>query len=132
MHVDRHLIGMQNRLLGPPAKFLADRGIRADWITLFGFMVGLCAVPLLALSAFIPALICILFNRLLDGLDGAVARQLGPTDRGAFLDIAYDFFFYGGCRSDLCSRIPTQTRSRLRCCSCPSSAREAAFSPSRP
>lgn len=93
--IDRHLIGMQNRLLGAPAKFLADRGIRADWITLFGFMVGLCAVPLLALSAFIPALLCILFNRLLDGLDGAVARQLGPTDRGAFLDIAFDFFFYG-------------------------------------
>ena len=36
----------------------------------------------------------ILANRLLDGLDGAVARLQGPTERGAFLDIALDFVFY--------------------------------------
>ena len=29
-----------------------------------------------------------------DGLDGEVARRTGPTDRGAFLDIALDFVFY--------------------------------------
>ena len=29
-----------------------------------------------------------------DGLDGAVARLKGATDRGAFLDIALDFVFY--------------------------------------
>jgi phosphatidylglycerophosphate synthase len=33
-------------------------------------------------------------NRLADGLDGSVARLSGPTDRGAFLDIALDFVFY--------------------------------------
>ena len=31
-----------------------------------------------------------------DGLDGAVARRLGPTDRGGFLDIVCDFLFYSG------------------------------------
>jgi phosphatidylglycerophosphate synthase len=31
---------------------------------------------------------------LADGLDGVIARQVGATDRGAFLDIALDFFFY--------------------------------------
>jgi phosphatidylglycerophosphate synthase len=92
---DRHLIGLQKRVLDPVARVLADKGVGADWITLTGFAVGLAAVPLLAASAFIPALICILLNRILDGLDGAVARRLGPTDRGAFLDIALDFFFYG-------------------------------------
>ena len=30
----------------------------------------------------------------MDGLDGVVARAAGPTDRGAFLDIALDFVFY--------------------------------------
>ena len=36
----------------------------------------------------------ILASRLADGLDGAVARQTRPTDRGAFLDITLDFLFY--------------------------------------
>ena len=34
-------------------------------------------------------------NRLCDGLDGALPQRAGATDRGAFLDIALDFFFYG-------------------------------------
>ena len=36
----------------------------------------------------------ILLNRLLDGLDGAVARATHPTDFGGFLDIVADFVFY--------------------------------------
>src|SRR5262249_14517713 len=35
-------------------------------------------------------------NRLMDGLDGAVARRSGPTDLGGFLDIVLDFIFYAG------------------------------------
>ncbi len=35
-------------------------------------------------------------NRVADGLDGALARRLGPTDLGGYLDIALDFFFYAG------------------------------------
>ena len=92
---DRRLIEMQNRMLAPPARWLARRNVSADAITVAGFAIGLCALPLLAWSAFLPALAAILVNRLCDGLDGAVARLRGPTDRGAFLDIALDFFFYG-------------------------------------
>ncbi|SQC94183.1 Inner membrane protein YnjF [Cedecea neteri] len=40
------------------------------------------------------ALLAIVFNRLLDGLDGALARRRGLTDAGGFLDIALDFLFY--------------------------------------
>ena len=36
----------------------------------------------------------ILASRLLDALDGAVARLTKPTDAGGFLDIALDFVFY--------------------------------------
>ncbi len=39
-------------------------------------------------------LLGVLLSRLLDGLDGAVARLTTPTDRGAFLDITLDFLFY--------------------------------------
>ena len=92
---DRRLIAIQSRLLAPMARRLAARNISADAITVAGFLVGLAALPLFAASAFLPALAVILLNRLLDGLDGAVARLRGPTDRGAFLDIALDFFFYG-------------------------------------
>ena len=38
--------------------------------------------------------VLILVSRLFDGLDGAVARQTTPTDRGGFLDISLDFLFY--------------------------------------
>jgi phosphatidylglycerophosphate synthase len=38
----------------------------------------------------------IIANRLCDGLDGAVARRGGPTDRGGYLDIVLDFIFYAG------------------------------------
>jgi phosphatidylglycerophosphate synthase len=40
------------------------------------------------------AFLFLVLNRLCDGLDGAVARLLGPTDIGAFYDITLDFIFY--------------------------------------
>ncbi len=42
------------------------------------------ALPFLALGWYSAALVAILFNRLLDGLDGALARRRGLTDAGAF------------------------------------------------
>jgi phosphatidylglycerophosphate synthase len=48
----------------------------------------------LAFEAYALALALLALNRLADGIDGAVARATGPTDRGAFLDIALDFAFY--------------------------------------
>ena len=92
--IDAALLPVQRRLLTPPAAFLAARGVRADQITIAGFVLGALAVPALAMGAFSLALVLILGNRLADGLDGAVARIHGPTDRGAFLDIALDFLFY--------------------------------------
>ena len=51
-------------------------------------------MPALAFEAYFLALLLLLINRFADGLDGAVARQTNPTDRGAFLDISCDFLFY--------------------------------------
>lgn len=92
--LDRHIVDVQSRFLRRPAGWLVARGVGADALSLAGFLAGLAAALLIVLEAFGPALVLILANRLLDGLDGAVARQAGPTDRGAFLDIAFDFFFY--------------------------------------
>ncbi|MDN5926012.1 MAG: CDP-alcohol phosphatidyltransferase family protein [Hyphomicrobiales bacterium] len=91
---DRRLLPVQKRLLAPPASWLAAKDVPADAVSLLGFAIGLAVVPLLAGGHHIPALIVILANRILDGLDGALARIKGPTDRGAFLDISLDFVFY--------------------------------------
>ena len=48
----------------------------------------------LSLGAPLAGLALLLASRLMDGLDGAVARLTQPTDRGAFLDITLDFLFY--------------------------------------
>lgn len=92
--IDRHLLPLVARLLGPLARRIAARGIAADQLTLAGFAVGITA-PLWIWAGWMGlALVAIAINRLADGLDGMVARIRGPTDRGAFLDIALDFVFY--------------------------------------
>ena len=77
---------------------LAKSGLKAQQVTLAGFIFGLGAFLALALESYAPALLFIALSRLMDGLDGPVARasEEGPTDRGAFLDIVSDFIFYGG------------------------------------
>lgn len=93
--IDAALLPLQRRLLTPPARWLAGRGVLADHVTLLGFALGALAVPALAMGAYLLALVMLGLNRLADGLDGAIAREgKQATDRGAFLDIALDFVFY--------------------------------------
>ncbi len=75
-------------------RFLRRTGVSANMVTLVGAGIGLLAVPALAFQAYAWALTAIAVNRILDGLDGAVARAAGPTDLGGFLDIVADFLFY--------------------------------------
>ena len=69
-------------------------GVGADAVTWAGFALGLAAAGCIATGAYGLGLMLILASRLMDGLDGAVARLTQPTDRGAFLDITLDFMFY--------------------------------------
>ena len=73
---------------------LAARGANANSMSLVGLAVGLAAVPLLAGGRYGPALAAILLNRVIDGLDGAVARCRGITPFGGYLDIVCDMAFY--------------------------------------
>jgi len=86
------------RLIDPPLNragaWLAHRGLSANQATLGGVAIGLLVVPLLAGDYYNAALIIVLLNRLLDGLDGAIARQGAPTPFGGYLDIVCDFVFY--------------------------------------
>ncbi|TGN37860.1 CDP-alcohol phosphatidyltransferase family protein [Paracoccus liaowanqingii] len=92
--IDARLQPVLRAAMHPPARWLARRGVRADTLSIAGFALGLLAVGALALGWWLAAAALIAANRLMDGLDGAVARIAGPTDRGAFLDIALDFVFY--------------------------------------
>lgn len=76
------------------ARTAAAAGWHADQITVAGFVVGLMAAGAVAVQAYGVALALFVLNRLLDGLDGAVARIRGATDRGGFLDITLDFLVY--------------------------------------
>ena len=93
--IDATLLPLVKRAIDRPARMLVARGVRADQITVVGFLIGLTGVLALWVGLFWTALFCLALNRLADGLDGAVARLTQPTDRGAFLDIALDFMFYG-------------------------------------
>lgn len=92
--IDARILPLQKAALQPVAVFLAHRGMPADVLSLIGFLAGLGAFTALCLGQWLAALLLIIANRLFDGLDGAVARIQGPTDRGAFLDIALDMVFY--------------------------------------
>lgn len=81
-------------VLNAIARGLDRPGISPDGLTLFGFAIGVLALPFLALGWYGAALAAIVLNRLLDGLDGALARRRGLSDAGGFLDISLDFLFY--------------------------------------
>lgn len=74
--------------------WLARRDMSANAFSLAGLAVGLTTVPLLAWERYDAALLVILLNRLIDGLDGAIARHKGPTRFGGYLDIMCDMGFY--------------------------------------
>ncbi len=86
------------KVISAPLNILAagahKAGVKADQITLTGFIVGLLAFPALIFAQYQLALLFILINRVFDGLDGALARIQGITDSGGFLDITLDFLFY--------------------------------------
>ena len=78
------------------ARPLARWGVTPTTVTVVGFVIGLASAAAAALAAWWLALGLWLASRLLDGLDGAVARARDlTTDRGGYLDIVADFAVYG-------------------------------------
>jgi phosphatidylglycerophosphate synthase len=88
------------KLIDPPidrlCRPLARQGVSANLATVVGFAVGLAAMAAIARQAYGLGLGLLLLNRLLDGMDGALARQHGISDLGGFLDIVGDFIIYAG------------------------------------
>ncbi|RUO67138.1 CDP-alcohol phosphatidyltransferase family protein [Idiomarina ramblicola] len=105
---DPKLLPITRKVVDIPARFLVRLGVSADQVTVAGFLIGLLAVPLLALEYYTAALVVILLNRLADGLDGAVARRTQLTDAGGFLDIVLDFIFYSAVAFGFLLAAPEQ------------------------
>ena len=76
------------------ATVLFRAGLTANQITVAGFSIGIFAAISIANGAYLTGAIALFTSRLLDALDGAVARMTRATDQGGFLDIALDFLFY--------------------------------------
>ena len=91
---DAQLRPLVDRVLDPVGALVARTGVTANQISFAGFALGLGAAVAVAFGAGTAAVLLIIANRLLDGLDGAVARSTGSTDLGAYLDITLDFLFY--------------------------------------
>jgi phosphatidylglycerophosphate synthase len=93
------LDGVARRIIDPVTRRLgvglAERGVSADALTLLGLATGLACAAFVWARLDAAALLLLAVNRTLDGLDGAVARVRGMTDRGGYLDIVCDFVFYG-------------------------------------
>jgi len=85
-------------LIDPPlnraGRALARLGISANILTFAGLALGLAGAVAIGFGEFALGLALIVANRVLDGLDGAVARASEPTDLGGYFDIVADFAFY--------------------------------------
>jgi phosphatidylglycerophosphate synthase len=92
------LDGVMRGLIDPPlnraARLIVRTGVGANALTAAAVPLAIAAAVAIAAQRFVLALVLIALNRLLDGLDGAVARLRGPTDFGGYLDIVCDFIFY--------------------------------------
>lgn len=90
---DDLLRAVKDRLLAPFARTLG--GCPPVLITLAALAAGVGAAALAAQRSYPWALAAWLANRVLDGLDGAVARTHGrSSDFGGYLDILCDFVVY--------------------------------------
>lgn len=91
---DSTLRPLKDKLAAPLAEAIGTR-LAPDTISLLAFVSGLGCTAALILGYRWLALMFWLLNRLLDGLDGLLARHNGhSSDAGAYLDIMLDFVVY--------------------------------------
>jgi phosphatidylglycerophosphate synthase len=110
--LDTRMRAMLGPALDAAGRRLAAAGVPPAALTAAGWAAGAGACAATALRAWPAALGLWLANRLLDGLDGPVARAGAPSDAGGFLDIVADFSVYAGIILGLAVAVPG---ARLAC-----------------
>ena len=91
---DARLRPLINPALDRIGAALARRGVSANQVSAAGAACGALAGLAIGLGHPLAGLALVLASRLLDGLDGAIARARGATDFGGYLDIVCDYVFY--------------------------------------
>lgn len=85
---------LKDRLLTPVAARIGRR-VHPNTLSVVALACGLAAGALAAQRAYTAALVLWALNRVLDGLDGTLARVSGrQSDFGGYLDILLDFVVY--------------------------------------
>lgn len=96
MMLDQVTRPLVDPVLNAMATVLHQHHVSANQVTFVAFIAGLLAMILIALGQPLLGLALFGLNRLLDGLDGALARCGRPTMAGGYLDIVFDFIIYSG------------------------------------
>lgn len=103
--LDPLLRSAKDRLLRPLARAAGSR-VSPNVVTLVTLLVGLGAAAALTARAYPWALGLWLLNRVMDGLDGTLARLHGrQSDLGGYLDILCDFVVYAALPLGLAAGI---------------------------
>lgn len=77
------------------ARMFVRVGFTADMVTTLGLLLGFVAAGAIMFDYYWLGLVFLLISRICDGVDGAVARINGSSDFGGYIDIVFDFIFYG-------------------------------------
>jgi len=101
--LDRPMRALIARPVDALARAVDRPGISPDGLTLLGLVIGLSSAVAAGLQWWALSLVLWLMSRVLDGLDGALARRrraalpVGTvqSEAGGFLDITADFVVYG-------------------------------------
>jgi len=103
---DTFMRRLKDRLIEPLAAQLGS--VSPAFITFLGLLTGLTAAFLGAIGSVVPSLLVWFLSRILDGLDGLVARRFNrQSDFGGYLDIVCDFVVYAAVPIGLTLAHPT-------------------------
>jgi phosphatidylglycerophosphate synthase len=92
---DAKLRGIKDFLLKPLVGLLARYSLTPMQLTGAGFLFGIFAAAAAGMQWWTVALVLWLVNRIFDGLDGALAREMDlSSDLGGYLDLLADFIIY--------------------------------------
>lgn len=92
---DEQLRGWKDRVISPLVRLSARLGIGPAAVTASALAIGLSAAVAAGAGRWGLALLLWIMNRVLDGVDGALARSTGRcSDTGGYLDIVADFLVY--------------------------------------
>lgn len=90
---DTFMRRLKDRLIEPLAAPLGS--VSPNLLTILGLLIGLTAAWLAAIGSVVPSLLVWFLSRVVDGLDGLVARRFNKqSDFGGYLDIVCDFAVY--------------------------------------